>query len=240
MRDVQADHIIEWFLELEERLLSLMRHVPFNPETENVSLPRASGIILEACSLVDTVFRETMVSDKSRDKLSMKDFEPYFEGKLALSGLRSILFLWPPKYLVPFAAWSGSGARSRLAWWNAYTDIKHSRVASLKHATLGNAIQATAALHQVMSQTSFFWVPFLRRDMLGSSRLLLANFVNNMLSGAGLSPASVAIGTTATVESQLFCTTLGSERFPEHESDLRQSRIAKTGSKRLQRFLGLN
>ena len=233
MNDSDGNHILEWFIELEERLVGLMQYVPYDSETEDVPLPRASGIILEAGSLVDTVFRETMVSDKDRGELSMRDFRPYFEEKLNLSNLRSVLFQWPPRYVTPFAAWTASADETsqRLEWWDAYTDMKHSRVGSLPYATLGNAVETLCALHQVMSQSSFFWQPLLRKDMLTSFNLRIANFVNDLQMGSCTH--------TVTVESGLFCTTLGARRFPEKISELRGDAFMHLAGRRLQRFFGL-
>jgi hypothetical protein len=233
MNDSDGNHILEWFIELEERLVELMRYVPYDSKTEDVPLPRASGVILEAGSLVDTVFRETMASDKDRGELSMRDFKPYFEKKHELSNLRSVLFQWPPRYVIPFAAWAASEdeASQRLDWWDAYTGMKHSRIESFPQATLGNAVETLCALHQVMSQSSFFWQPLLRKDMLTSLNLHIANFVNDLQGGDCVE--------TVTVESNLFCTTLGARSFPEKISELRSDTVVQLAGKRLQRFLGL-
>jgi hypothetical protein len=241
MVDLQADHILGWFLELEERLVDILGYVPLSEETKGVSLPRISGVILEAGSLVDTVFRETMVTNKRLDDLTMRDFHPHFEAKLALSTLRSVLFVWPPRYLTPFAPWSmaTSKCEAKLGWWDAYTGLKHSRIGALGEATLSRGVEVVAALHQVMSQTACFWRPLLMRDMVTSTGLHIANFITNI---EGLEPSRILTNDrmpTVTVESVLFCTTLGGSRFPEHVSELESSNVACCAGKRLQRFLGL-
>ena len=234
MRDVQAGQVLEWFLELEERLSELMRHVPYSENTEEVSLPRAAGIILEAGSLIDTVFRETMPTQASRGSLTMRDYRPHFEDKFHLSNLRSLMFYWPPKYLVPFSGWqaAGAGGEQQPSWWRAYSDMKHSRISSLPQATLGNAVLTLAALHQVMSQTSPFWEPLLRREMIDSNHIHVANYVHSLTTKQPWASEVV------TVESALFSTTLGSKRFPERIADLR-SWVSSSGGKRLRRFLGV-
>jgi len=233
MRDVQAGSILEWFVELEQRLIGVLGYVPFSEKTKDVSIPRISSIILEAGSLVDTIFRETIVTEKTPDRLSMRDFAPYFEEKYHLSALRSIAFIWPPAYIVPFEPWSNAEAddRAALTWWKTYTDMKHSRVRALDESTIGKGIESMAALHQVMSQTPHFWRPLLRREMLTSASLHVVNFVRNL-------EQDKAWDHSVTVESALFCTTLGATRFPERIGDLRGSSVVSLGGRRLQRFLG--
>ena len=57
MEQREAELVIEWFLDLEERLNKFLKTVPINWNYKAV-LPLVSGIIVEAAGLVDSVFRK--------------------------------------------------------------------------------------------------------------------------------------------------------------------------------------
>jgi len=53
-----AELIVIWYLELESRLLSVLKTVSYSAETKSIFLPSLANIIVDTCSLIDTVFRE--------------------------------------------------------------------------------------------------------------------------------------------------------------------------------------
>ena len=55
-----ADNAIESFLELEQRFDDFVRAVPIAPEHNRVHSPLLASILLDACSLIETVLKSSM------------------------------------------------------------------------------------------------------------------------------------------------------------------------------------
>ena len=85
MDDAAAELIVNWYEELEARLSGLLKAIRYNDQTKGLFLLPLANIVVDACSLVDTVFREEYQGSKDRDKLSISDYCPYFEPLLSLS-----------------------------------------------------------------------------------------------------------------------------------------------------------
>lgn len=86
---------------------------------------------------------ETKKSVKYKGRfLNMGDYRDIFEAKYHFSE-RKISVLITQDTIQPFEGWGGTGS---VDWWNAYTDIKHSRFRNRKSATLKSVIDALAAL----------------------------------------------------------------------------------------------
>lgn len=51
--------------------------------------------------------------------------------------------------LQPFNGWDVARAKQSLSWWEAFDNLKHSRVANIKQASLENAINILAALYML-------------------------------------------------------------------------------------------
>ena len=87
MTSDQAELVLNWYVELERRLCAILRTVPFNPATAKITLPPLANIVVDAGSLVDTIFREEFsVTSKPRDKLTIRDFAPHYESCFRRNG----------------------------------------------------------------------------------------------------------------------------------------------------------
>lgn len=229
MNTVGADLIVTWYLELESRLLSILWTVNYSNDTKLIFLPPLANIVVDTCSLIDTVFREEYKGLKSSDKANIVDYRKFYGPSLALSQIKTLMYQYPPSYLVPFAPWEESTTKDlkKLIWWESYNYLKHNRIKYHKLATLETSMLALAALFQVISQMQTFLNSLVRYDLI-------------FFGSWGKEYAKQAVfekseRVTILAESELFATPIGSEKFPDEISAISPYRFG-TG-KKLWRYL---
>ena len=153
MDQTEANLVIEWFIDLEDRLKKFLRTVPINWNHRAI-LPLLSGIITEAGGLVDSILRkeyDLSGSKAKRHNLRINHFREHYERRYSLSSSRSVIFQHPPVLLYPFREWSlPPKMKTELEWWDAYNKIKHERTEHFSRANLINAISATGGLLLVL------------------------------------------------------------------------------------------
>lgn len=147
--------VVTSFVSCEEALSRVLRIVPWCPAHETVWSPVLATVIMEACSLLDSLWRYTAwlspfvrEKKKRRSSLKMPDYFDYFANKsLTPLGKRWVVF-WgeAPTQVRPFQAWDGASSYVDLEWWTAYNKLKHDRLAHQERATLLTAVNATSAL----------------------------------------------------------------------------------------------
>ena len=77
MDSKNADLIIEFYKDVEKRLLKFTKYIPYNDENKSVMLPLLSSIIVEAGSLIDIIFREKFANNnKQKENLNINDYAP--------------------------------------------------------------------------------------------------------------------------------------------------------------------
>ena len=226
--------MIVWYGELERRLLEFLHFVPLSSENWDTHLPLLAPVIVEAGSLVDTVFREEYADpSKAKSDLRIGDFAPHFEPRLNLSELRSLIYQHPPALISPFEGWTSekSGEFAGLDWWTSYNRIKHNRIEKYNLATLGTAVAILCALHQVISSLPTFTRALWRHDILIPRHGYLHLTDQNI--------EDTEAREFALIETELFATLVGRKRFPAEVKDITpgQYNLGLEG-RRLARFLG--
>jgi len=137
------------FRALERQLRECMDFLPYDGVSSTVASPRFASIILEACSLIDSVLMD-FVGD--RERRDLKRYSQLVEKYLELDGAISIFLNTDLVFLNPFAGW-----QSRVPeWWAAHNRLKHDRLNNYSLATYQNAVLALAGLHQVISRNRDF------------------------------------------------------------------------------------
>ncbi len=192
-------------------------------------LPLLAPLVVEAGSLIDTIFREEYANPiKDRRELRIGDYAPHYENTLQLSQVKSLVFQYPPSFLMPFEGWTSgkTGNFAELKWWTKYNKIKHNRIEQYNLATLDTTIKILCALQQVISKLPTFTRTLWRHNLLKS-------FTNDQMAGQNIEDTN--INYFASVETQLFFTPIGNEKFPEKLEDTVPLFF---GSERLARFLG--
>jgi hypothetical protein len=106
MKESHCELVLRWYTDLEERLMGIFTTVPYSEENKNVVLPKIASIIVEAGSLIDTVFREEIEQCKNKGNATMKEYCKYYEENYKLSKLKTLIYQFPPRYIVPFENWA--------------------------------------------------------------------------------------------------------------------------------------
>lgn len=232
MKQIESNLVIEWYIDLEDRLRQFLRTVPINWNHRAV-LPLLSGIITEAGGIVDSIFRrEFDLSDTraKRHNLRINDFRDHYEKRFSLSSKKTIIYQHPPVLLSPFRGWAlpSNIKESELEWWDAYNKIKHERIEHYSKCTLSNAVSALCALHQVLSVLPFFFKSLIAHDMIRLRGYAIPYAIDCIEQEREDMPFLL--------ESQLFATPYGNIRFPDNLENISGSVFG--GSKRLEQFVG--
>jgi hypothetical protein len=234
MTNDDAELILNWYLELEHRLSGFLQTLPFNPPNALIALPPLANIIVEAGSLVDTIFREEFpLGNQDRDKLNILDFAPHYETTLQLASLKAVLYQYPFSYRTPFAGWvnSATGKYASLQWWADYNKLKHQRIREYPRSTLGTAVTTVGALFQVLARMDVFFEALLRHDMIDLNGITIDGPLRKILDLIDKRETAHSI----LVESELFAVTRGCRAFPNDISELTPRSY---GGKKLWRFAG--
>lgn len=187
--------ILANFSSLEDRLLEYLDFLPYTKDTRHVISPRFIPIILDACSLTDSVLRHFV--GKPEKRCSLKHIANESDEHLELNTAFSILLTPEIAFLNPFASWKTKVPE----WWSAYNRLKHDRLNQYSVATYENTVLALCALHQVVARNRHF-IPNLisagwfHADNPDLGELILAQHIQ------------VGVGTSDVipVESRLFVT----------------------------------
>lgn len=209
-----SDQVLKWYERLEQTILEFAKHVPITAANENLQTPYLATTIIDACSLLDSVFRhmtpETVTvkgKQKKRDECNIEDFAQLHSNSLDLANTRSIMLVSPPSYRNPFKPWQNPTPGGRyiyLNWWKSYTGLKHDCLANLNQATLGVALDSLCALHQVLGR-SIEMVPHLLRQGWFPVGNYTADYVLKDLDKQSLPAAFI-------VQTQLFAVPMGTVR----------------------------
>jgi len=154
-----ALEVYEWYSDLERRLLDIVQVVPFieYSELESIRSPRLASVLLEAASLVDTLFRNLMPSNFLRPDgkeakaldANIIDYRRVLEPKLNLASSQSLLLRGLPTLISPFSPWKNTNQQT-LSWWKSYNNIKHNRLDTASEVSMAHCIGALCALNQLM------------------------------------------------------------------------------------------
>jgi len=206
-----AEMIVQWYEELESRLKEVLRGIPYDKKSKSIFLPPLSNLIVDACSLLDTIFREEYQSATGmRRQLTIVDFAKEYETRLGLSEKRTALLLFPLGYVHPFGGWFdlATGSYRGLPWWRAYNELKHNRITHFSHSTLEMAVTTLGALHQVISQMPVFVDTLVRHEMLHTGSWGFDYAI------ASIKGEQANDSVTVLVETALFATPNGKLDFP--------------------------
>lgn len=234
-----AELVVKWYLELEKRLCSVLDNVYKDSPSSSVFFPQLTNVIVDAGSLVDTIFRSEFdltkgqsKKPKTREKLNIDDFAPYYEQKLQLSGLKSLVYQYPLSYINPYFGWVDSaGKRVTPEWWDNYNAIKHDRIQSSHLSTCGTAISTLGALFQVMARLDIFFDSLLRHDLVDLNGISIDGPLSHLLEAI----ETEKILHTLLFETQLFGVAFGCFKFPDKIELLNPAHF---GGKKMWKYAG--
>lgn len=188
MDDYTSSQLVDWYERIERGILNFGEHVPLANNNESLEAPMLTSHLIDACGLIDSVFRDMtpdIVSglgvNKKRAECHLPDFCELYSKKLDLVNTRSIMFISPPLTRSPFEDWVDR--TTVLPWWKAHNALKHDRLQNIRECTLGRVLDALSALHQVISRR-FDLVPMLiRRGWLSTNHYSLDFVINESKAG---------------------------------------------------------
>jgi hypothetical protein len=147
--DDRLDFVLANYTRLEDELLTCMNYVPYIEQNRNVVSPRFTPILMESCSLIDSIFRYQ--SDVNRQH-TLRDLAAEHESRLDLEAATSIVLVSPLAFVRPFAGWSTTAPE----WWLAHNKAKHDRIRNHEAVTYRLTVESLVALHQVIARSWIF------------------------------------------------------------------------------------
>jgi len=204
----KASFVISNFSSLEKQLSACLDFLPYTSENHSVVSPRFVPIILDACSLIDSVLRDLI--DKTNEKSTFKRYARETEEYLELDKAFSIFLNTNLEFLNPFASW-----RSKIPlWWSAYNRLKHDRLNNYAAATYETTVQALSALHQVVARNRTLIPSLISAGWFNPDDSHFPDLMGAQHIGQGVTPINVMA-----VETKLFVTPLHSN-FVEFSNGL--------------------
>lgn len=155
--------IYEWYQNIENKLLEIIEVIPFSNEEDlkKVHSPRLVPIVVETCSLIDTLYRYLMPENFKRPGpngrvitkagANIYDYYREIEARLTLKSTKTLLLYGKPVLLCPYEKWS-EDSNSPMPWWKVYNRLKHDRIKSSKEASLYHCVSSLCALQQLMTK----------------------------------------------------------------------------------------
>jgi hypothetical protein len=154
---VKIDFAVTSFVALEKELVNCMEYLPFIEPNKPAISPKFVPIIMDSCSLIDSIFFDLSANSKS-ERFSLKKYCELFEPKLQLNDDISLFLVSPVQLIQPYKNWT----KTPPIWWEAYNSLKHNRLNNYHCANFINAIYALAGIHQLMARLREFIGSFLK------------------------------------------------------------------------------
>lgn len=172
--------VVSNFEELESGLMECLSFIPFIETNKQVISPKFIPIILEACSLIDSVFKNS--KGQKGKKHDLKSYTKLVEPHLYLEESTSIFLNPPLRFLTPFENWT----KATPSWWAAYNKLKHDRLDNYDAATYDNVILAMSGLHQVISRSVEFVPALLSAGWFNSNSRDVGELIAARFSSSGV------------------------------------------------------
>lgn len=187
MAAIHADTAIESYRELEFRLRDFLRAVPFEAAHQRVYSPVLASLLLDCCSLIESVLKSTM--DNARYNgipniaqhrtrryatappfLNINDIRATFRADQFYAKRIWLLSRGDPS--MPWHTWRFASGNPQ--WWTAYNRVKHARFDNAERAKLGIAVHAMKALFLALVQSLEFRGRLVERGVIRSHGLSVA------------------------------------------------------------------
>jgi len=186
---LRARAVVSGYAYLERQILECMEYIPYEGLNANAPSPRFAPLILEACGLVESIFKQLTAGATGR--ASFKKYSTLVEPLLDLEEAVSLLLLTPIEMMNPFGGWQ----KVTPAWWRSYNALKHDRLDSRSEANLGNALLSLAALHQVIARCDFFTPMLVSEGWVDPDNQQLPELIVGIASGFGVPITTLPVET---------------------------------------------
>ena len=229
MATTDSDTAIESFLDLERRFEAFVRVVPIAPEHNRVHSPILASILLDACSLLETVLKSTMDNARYNGAnniaviraMRYSDAPPYLNIGHLRSVFRPDTFYSKPVWYLPrgessFPWYVWRNAQGQPRWWAAYNAVKHSRFQNANQATLLTTLHALKALFLALVQSLEFRERLINRGLVSCS---MAGIQRLRAHAVTWEPIPVLWQEPITVKTNLFGYKYLAQGSPAHATD---------------------
>lgn len=180
MAATHANDAIDSFLELERRLQTFVSVVTFKSDHLKVHSPFLAGLLLDAGSLSESIFKSAMDNPRYNGVPNIAAIRAkryatttaYYNISDSRTVFRSDqLYHKRAWYLprsdrsLPWAAWMKSTA-VHPKWWKSYNNVKHDRFGHMKQAKLGTVMHALGGTFLALIQTLDFREALVERGII--------------------------------------------------------------------------
>jgi hypothetical protein len=201
----KIEFVVSNFNDLESRLLECLSYVPYIDQNRNTISPKFIPIILETCSLIESIFKETLGSGK----FSFKDYAEHFDETMELKDTVSILLTSPIQFLQPYKNWQIEIP----IWWKIYNKLKHDRLNNFHLVTYDATVLSLSALHQLISKHRGFTNHLIERCWISPDLENIGELICARLVGDNCLTFDIVAA-----ESKLFVSPLR-DNFAENQND---------------------
>ena len=134
--------IWNYYLSLESDLSNTSRYIEPAGQENTYSFEFAKIIIL-ACTEVESVMRSICFELTNEEKGNIGEYKEVILARFPKIVTAHVSINRLGRDLVPFEGWD----TGKLAWWDAYSTVKHNRGSGFKQANYINAVSALSALY---------------------------------------------------------------------------------------------
>lgn len=188
MATTHANDAIDSFLELEKRFAHFLSAVTFKTEHLKVHSPLLAGLLLEAGSLSESIFKSAMDNGRYNAQPNIavirakrySTVPPYYNINDSREVFRAdqlyhkrVWFLPRSDRSFPWAAWM-KAVPTHPKWWRSYNKVKHGRFDHIADAKLGTVMHALGGAFLVLVQTLDYRATLVERGIIRSRNITAA------------------------------------------------------------------
>jgi hypothetical protein len=192
----KIEFVVSNFHDLEKRLIDCFLFIPYVEPNRNTISPKFVSIILESCSLIESIFKIIL----GEGRFDFRKYSQKIEEELELDETISLLLTSPIQFIEPYKNWKNSSP----IWWKTYNKLKHDRLNNLHLATYDITVLALTALHQLISKYRGFTNHLIERSWIRDDEM-----IGELISARMVNDQCIPIKAIA-CESDLFVSPLGS------------------------------
>lgn len=174
-----VDFAVENYLEIEKRFLKIMEYIPCVDANMKVISPKFVPIIMDACSLIESILKEISKEDFGG---TFRKYSSACEKDLSLEENVSLFLSRPFRFVQPYKLWTQSAP----PWWNSYNKLKHDRLNSFAEATYESGIDSLVALHQVICKSRLFTANIIERGWINPNHPQMGELIAALVHTGGI------------------------------------------------------
>lgn len=202
----KVEFVVSNFIDLESKLIDCLGYIPYIEQNYNTISPKFIPIILDACSLIESIFKDIV----GKGKFNFKDYSEKIDEHLGLNNTISIVLTSPVQFLEPFKDWKNKIPE----WWSIYNKLKHDRLNNFHLITYNAVVASVASLHQLISKNRKFTNHICANGWISTE----TEMIGELYSARMINENCLPIGLIA-CESKLFVSPLDRDFISKKDND---------------------